>query len=134
MINLRKQLNIILKSIHPDKVVGGKNKSRVHFQNASKDTPYIYVVYDLPNSFPNEEQEIFTLDIDIWDKPINGDTTELEILASTIWKELNNYRYLDDDIQFSIYRSNRLPQLNDDDPAIKRRKLIFELRYFDRKL
>lgn len=121
MINLRTQLNKTLKTIHP----------RVYFQTAPDTATFPYVVYDLPNSFSNEEQEIFNLDVDIWDN--NTDTTELETLSSTIWKSLNKYRYIDENIQFSIYRMNRL-SLKDDDVRIKRRKLIFQLRYYDRKV
>lgn len=123
MINLRVQLNKILRTIHP----------RVYFQVATDTASFPYVTYDLPNSFINEEQDIFNLDVDIWDMPVNGDTTELEILSSAFWKGLNKYRYIDENIQFSIYRMNRL-SLTDDDVRIKRKKLIFQIRYYDRKV
>lgn len=123
MINLRTQLNKILKTIHP----------RVYFQTAPDTATFPYVTYDLPNSFTNEEQDIFNLDVDIWDMPVNGDTTQIETLASSFWKSLNKYRYIDENIQFSIYKMNRL-SLKDDDVRIKRRKLIFQLRYYDRKV
>lgn len=123
MINLRKQLKKLMESIHP----------RSYFQKGSDKAEFPYVIYDLPNSFSNEEQEIFNLDVDIWDRPLDGDTTELEMITDKLWKILHNYKYIDDNIQFSIYRGNRLT-LTDDDPRIKRRKLVFELRYFDRRL
>lgn len=120
MIELRIVLNKLLKTYH----------DRVYHQQAPTKRIYPYVVFNLPNSFDNENQEVFVLDVDVWD--YTEDTTALETLSSTLWKALNRYRHLDEDIQFSIYRSTRLPPL-DDDPMFKRRKLIFELRYLDRK-
>lgn len=121
MINLRIQLNNILKSIHP----------RVYFQVAPDTATFPYIVYDLPNSFSNEEQDIFNLDVDIWDN--DSDTTEIETLSQLIWKDLHMYRHIDNNIQFSIYRMNRLA-LTDDDVRIRRRKLIFQVKYYDRKV
>lgn len=121
MIELRKILEQELLSIHP----------RVAYQrNIKEDFPY--VLYDLPNSFVQDDQEIFNLDIDIWDN--HDDTTEIETIASNVWRRLNKYHYIDDNIQFSIYRENRLPPMDDKERSIKRRKLIFQLRYFDRRI
>lgn len=122
MVDLRRELTKLLKKYH----------SRVYFQKASSTAKMPYIVFDLPNAFDNEGQEIFNLDIDIWDN--QQDTTELETLASQLWKELNYYRHIDESIQFSIYRENRLPPLDEDDNNIKRRKLIFQLKYFDRRI
>ncbi|HHY72701.1 MAG TPA: hypothetical protein GX497_05665 [Bacillus bacterium] len=122
MIYLRTELMKLLKKYHP----------RIYFQIASSNATMPYIVYDLPNSFDNEQQEIFTFDVDIWDN--RTDTTELETLASLLWKELNYYRHVDENIQFSIYRENRLPPLDENDRSIKRRKLIFQLKCFDRRL
>lgn len=122
MINIRIAIKQALEEYH----------SRVHYQRAPSDIIFPYVVYDFPNSFMNGDQEVFNLDVDIWDN--KNDTTELETLASNIWREFNKYHYLDDNIQFSIYRDNRLPPLDEDDKNIKRRKLIFQLRFFDRQL
>ena len=123
MINLRKQLNSVIKSIHP----------RAYFQTASDTATFPYVVYNLPSSFTNEEQEIFNLDIDIWDMPADGNTSGIETLASSFWKALHKYRYIDENIQFSIYRENRFT-VEDEDPRIKRRRLVFQVRYYDRKV
>lgn len=122
MINLRIAIKQILETHHTD----------IHFQRAPRDATFPYVVYDFPNSFENEDQEIFNFDVDIWDN--NEDTTNLETIASTFWKLFNRYHYIDDDIQFSVYRDNRLPPLDEEENNIKRRKLIFQLRYFDRLL
>lgn len=117
---LRIELNRLLRTHH----------SRVYYQQAPTKREYPYLIYNLSNSFDNEQQEVFFLDVDVWD--YTSDTTAIEDLAGLLWKVLNKHRHVDDNIQFSIYRSTRLSP-EDDDPMFKRRKLIFELRYFDRK-
>ena len=132
MINLRKALTALLKEHHPDVLINTENKSRVHFQSANDDTPFPYIIYNFSNAFDNEQQEVFVLDIDVWDN--NGDSTPIETLASLLYKKLHYHDYIDDQIQFSIYRSNRIPELDEKELGLKRRKLIFQLRYFDRRL
>lgn len=122
MIELRKVISSELKKYH----------NKVYYHNASKDQSFPYVVYNFPNSFMNDDQEVFNLDVDIWDN--KDDTTELETIACNIWRGLHRYRYIDENIQFSIYRDNRLPPLDEGEKNIKRRKLIFEVRYFDRRI
>lgn len=121
MIKLRIALVTLLKTVH----------ARVYFNDAPDTAVMPYVVYDFPNSFTQEEQERFVMDIDVWDD--STDTTALETLAETIWNTLHKHRHIDDDIQFTINRQNRFP-MKDDDPRIRRRKQIYEIRYFDRRL
>lgn len=132
MNKLRTELNDLLIPYFPDVIVNGESVSKVHYQTAPSTSPFPYVVFNLPNSFTNEEQEIFSLDVDIWDN--NKDTTELEALASTLWKELHKHHHIDESIQFSIHRENRIPELDETNIGIRRRKLIFQLRYLDRTL
>lgn len=122
MIELRTEITKLLKTYHP----------RVSFQQATNKTRFPYIEFDIPNSFVEGQQEIFSLDVDIWDD--KKDTTEIETLAASIWKGLNYYRFMNENIQFSIYQENRLPPLDEQEPQLKRRKLIFSLRYFDRNL
>lgn len=122
MIKLRTELTKLLKLHHPT----------VYYQTAPSTAIFPYIILNLPNSFTNEEQEIFSVDVDIWDN--RTDTTELETLASKLWKELNNHHHIDESIQFMIHRENRIPELDETEIGIRRRKLIFQLRYFDRTL
>lgn len=121
MIYLRTAIQSKLEEYH----------SSVYFQDSPEDALFPYVVFTFPNLFTNEDQEIFVMDVDIWDN--KEDTTTLETLSSQIWKGLNRYFYIDENIQFVVYRSNRLFELEDDNPRIKRRKLIFEVKYFERE-
>lgn len=116
---LRIELSKHLKTIHP----------RVYFQQAPAKREYPYLIYNLPNSFDNEQQEVFVLDVDVWD--YTDDTTTIEDLSSAVWKALNHHYHIDENIQFSVYRATRLV-LEDEDPTFKRRKLIFDLRYISR--
>lgn len=120
MIKLREELNKILKEIHP----------RVYYMKAPNKEVFPYIIYALPQSFIEDDIEIFNLDIDIWDN--KTDTIELEVLGQTVWDRLDRLHCINDDLQFSIYRQSRLT-VDDDDPRIKRRILIFTLRYFKRR-
>lgn len=135
MINLRTELTKILKSIHPNIIVDGKSVSRVHYQNTTGSTPFPYIVYDLPTSFYSDNVEIMNLDIDIWDD--NEDTTEIEALTGDVWKILDNFYHIDENIQFTIYRQSRskTSRLSEEEETnIKRRTLIFNIRYHDRSV
>ena len=117
---MRKVLQSILNEYH----------ERVYFQEADKNATYPYVVYDLPTSFFMEGVEVFNLDADIWS---DKDTSEFESLTNAIWNGLDNLTHNDDNLFISIYKENRLA-LNESDSKIKRRKLIFQLRYIDREV
>lgn len=121
MINLRKEIQSLLKS----------KASSVYYQDAPETASFPYVIFDFPNSFDNFGQDVYNLDIDIWDNKIN--TTDLEVLADTLWDSLNKYTHIDANIQFVIYRMNRLA-LKDNDPSIRRRKLIFQVRFLKRRV
>src|SRR5690625_5278793 len=109
-----------------------KHSDRVYYHKAPADKVYPYIVYDFPNSFMEGDQEIFNLDVDIWDN--QDDTTPLETLATQVWRLFHRYHHIDENIQLSIYRENRLPPLDEKEQNIKRRKLIFQVRYFDRRI
>lgn len=125
---LRTKLTEMLKEKLPNR----DGKSRVHYQTAPGNTPMPYLIYNFLPSFTNEEQEVIPLDIDIWDN--HADTTEIETLASELWKDFRKYRHFDEDMQFVIHRESRMPELDEAELGIRRRKLTFQLRYFDRTL
>lgn len=119
MIELRKELNNVLKSIH----------SRSYFQRPPDDAQFPYVVYDLPSSNTIEDLEVLTLDVDVWDN--KKDTTALETLTDQLDSTLHKYKVLHASFQFSIYRTTRL-FLIDDDPRLTRRRLSYQIRFFRR--
>lgn len=120
MKNLRKQLNNILKEVHP----------QVYFKRAKVGAVYPYIIFDLPNSASIEDMELINLDIDVWDN--STDTTIIEDLATDIWDKLNRLHYVDEDMSFGIYRMARLSLNDEDDIRLNRRLLTFNIRYYKR--
>lgn len=121
MIDLAKAIRTKLLDHHP----------RVYLTNAPDDATFPYVVFHFPTGFSQGEMMIYNLDVDVWGK--DPDTTEIDGIAHDIWLGLNRMRYLDDTGQFTVYWMNRL-MLDDDEPQIQRRKLIFQVRYLDRRI
>jgi len=122
MKNLRKLLHPFLKSIHP----------RVYFQDAPDNAQFPYLVYDFTQIVNDgEEFETVALDIDGWDMPAGGDTTALENLMESVNDALNKKTLTAEGLAITFYLDRKIP-LRDDNPAIKRRKYIYEARLFGR--
>lgn len=120
VLEIRTALMTILKAVH----------SRTFFGVAPDDAIMPYVVVDMPNSVDGDSLENFVLDVDIWDD--DQDTTTLETLANSIDTSLHKKTILvTDKVGFVIYRENRL-NLTDDDPRIRRRKYVYQLRSFEK--
>lgn len=121
MIKLREVLQGILAGVHP----------RVFFNRAPSGAQFEYLVYSLPSSYMLDEQEIWVLDVDIWDRDdANEDSAIIDSLTNEVAHRLHRLRHVGPDIAFVIYRENRFV-LDDDDPRIRRRKVTFQLRVFD---
>lgn len=118
MIELRNAISNELKTVYP----------RVYYQYAAKDKPFPYLVYNfLPSNMRDAGMEVFVMDVDVWDN--DTDTTLLETVSQQVWALFNSYQHLDDMIYFSIHRQSRFPELEDNEPSIRRRKMTFEVRY-----
>jgi hypothetical protein len=118
IVELRKIIKASLKTAH----------SRVFHEHAPDNSLYPYLVYDLPNSNDDGSLEQFVLDIDGWDYPANGDTTALETLMDNVDKQLHRKTVvINGTLSMTFYRENRL-SLKDDDPRIKRRKYVYQVR------
>ena len=123
VIEIREIIQTALKSIH----------SRVYYRIAPDTAVFPYLVYDLPNSADDGTLEQFVLDVDAWDDT-NGDTTIVEILIDNADKSLHRKTItVDDVLAVTFYRESRLT-LTDDDPNIKRRKYIYQVRTFERRI
>ena len=122
MKNLRKLLHPYLKSIHP----------RVYFQDAPDDAQFPYLTYDFTQiTNDGEAFETVALDVDGWDMPAGGDTTALENLMESVNDALNKKTLTAEGLAITFYLDRKIP-LRDDNPAIKRRKYIYEARLFGR--
>jgi hypothetical protein len=140
MIEIRKVVKSYLKSIHPNVVIDGKSKKRIHHQSAPENAVYPYLVYDFPNSIDDGTLEQFVLDIDGWDNAI--DTTVLENLMSSVDGNGSKSNpsglhrktvVVNNELSLTFYRENRLP-LIDDDPRIKRRKYVYQIRTYQKEV
>jgi hypothetical protein len=117
-VELRKAIQASLKSIH----------ARVYFQHAPDKTTYPYVVYDLPNSTDDGLMERFVLEVDGWDD--SKDTNGIETLMNSVDSKLHRkVLVVNGELALIFYRENRL-SLPDDDPRIRRRKYVYQIRTY----
>lgn len=123
MIDLQRFIVSELKKIHP----------RIYLESAPQGATFPYVVYALPTSDENERREDFILEINIWDKPVDGSTVSLQTLSDQIDQELNRLVFIDhvNDWLARFYRINRL-MIPDPDSTIRRRQLRYEIRSYRR--
>ncbi|MDQ0417922.1 hypothetical protein J2Z48_002106 [Croceifilum oryzae] len=124
MIELQRFIVTQLKKIH----------SRVYLEWTPQDTPYPYVVYQIPNSSEVNRREDFVLEINVWDRlpEPSGSTVRLQMLADQMDQQLNRLIYTDESgwtVRF--FRMSRL-MLPDPDPSIRRRQLRYEIRTYRR--
>lgn len=89
---------------------------------------YPFVVINFPNSTLEEQREDITMEVDIW----TMDTIKAIEMTSKVDKKLNGYKYIDSNIQFAIYRINRLNNLPDEDDQIKRNQLRYLVKTYFR--
>lgn len=122
MIELRIALHAHLKTLH----------DRVYFQRAHDGTPFPYLVYNIPSLHDDGEgHQLITLDVDGWDSPEDGGTTPIETLMATVNTGMNKKTIVTESFAVTFYLESKLP-LEDDDPRIKRRKYIYQGRFFER--
>lgn len=117
MLELRKAIQALLKSVHP----------RVYFVDAPKNTTFPYVVYNLPTSTDAGGREDFILEVDIWDR--GNDTNTIDTLTQNIDNVLNRQHSVNEKVLVNFYRVNRLV-LTDQDKSIKRRKLTYQAKTY----
>jgi hypothetical protein len=76
--------------------------------------------------------ELVVLDIDGWDMPDDGDTTQLENLMTDVDRAMNKTTLTTDDLVVSFYLDRKLP-LEDENPNIIRRRHTYQGRLFERR-
>lgn len=121
---IRKALQTLIKTA----------STRTYFEDVPENATYPYAVFNLPvsNDF-GEGFEVYTMDIDFWDK--STDTTALENLANNTHKAINNVitNYIDgsESVSFRALLENRR-NLNDPDKRLKRRQYTYYIRIIGR--
>jgi len=117
---LRTQLQTILKTV----------ADRVHYEEAPDTSPYPYVVYELDELVHENGLTILQLEVNALDYGSNSSV--VEILADSIQDTLHKCYFINDKIQFSIYRGNR-NIIKEEDKKIIRRRMIFEIQLHELK-
>lgn len=117
VINLRAAIRAALTAVHP----------RVFYERAPQGETYPYLVYVLDDSQDDSPIEQFRLEVDGWDAA--ADTTALETLMDAVDAALHRKVSLIalQDLGFTVFRDRRFP-LADDDPQLRRRKAIYNVR------
>ena len=115
--NLRTAIKTALTAVHP----------RVYYERAPQGETYPYLVYELSDSQDVSPVEQFRLEVDGWDA--TSDTTALEALMDTVDTALHRKASLIalQHLGFTVFRDRRFP-LPDDDPQLRRRKAIYNVR------
>jgi|LSQX01.1.fsa_nt_gb hypothetical protein len=125
------KLNEIVTSILKD--IKKLSHQKQFYDLAVDKEQFPLVIFRFSNILDNEYREDVLLEIDIWH---NSDATaiiELQEIADEIDSQLNRLKYLDEDIQTSIYRqSPYLLNLPDIDEGSKRKQLRYICKTYKR--
>ncbi len=127
IVEMRKAIGAFLLTLHSD----------VHYQVVSKGAAPLHVVFDFTNSIDDGSMERFVLEVDGWDSRTDLNTIPLENMMYAIDGDgdrvnptgLHRKTFTLDGLGFVIYRENRI-NLFDENPLIRRRKYIYQIRTF----
>lgn len=98
----------------------------VFFNEKNEETSYPYVIFKFLPSNVLELREDFPMEVDIWTK----DVIECMEMTKIIDGKLNRFKFLDANIQFSIYKINQLNLLPDEDMKVKRNQLRYKVKTY----
>ena len=89
-------------------------------------------IYKLPNGFePFRYRQDILLEMDIWGKSDAQSIIDLEGIVGKIDSKLNELKYMDENIQVSIYRATPYyNQIDDPDEELSRRKLSYIMQTY----
>jgi hypothetical protein len=113
-IELRKILVSIFKIITDE----------VHFENVPEITLYPYLQYELNEILSKDGKTVFKLEVNILDYGLS--TSTVEILSDKLQKALDKYYFINEKIQFTTYKLNKI-SVQEKDKKIRRRRLTFEI-------
>ena len=117
---LRKQLQIILKTV----------ADRVHYEEAPSTESYPYVVYEVSELVYNYGLTTMQLEINVLDYGTSSGVVEQ--LADLIQDTLHKCYFINEIIQFSIYKGNKII-IKEEDKQIIRRRMNFEIQLHELK-
>lgn len=99
--------------------------TNVYYEGNQDPAVYPRLVFDLSEVTYDSGKTLYQLEINIIDY---GTSTKIvENLADTVQSTLNKYYFINDEIQFAVYRGLR-QKVEEDDKQIIRRRLLFEIQ------
>ena len=100
----------------------------VFFEDATDSAKFPYLVYNLSQAVRTENQILFNLDVDIWDKNISS--SRVETLFDDL-RKLDKTNILNSDLQCTV-RFDRYIDASEGNKELKRKTVMFILRYMER--
>lgn len=107
----------------------GRSAPRVYYGQAEPGHPAQYAVYELEELSHTDDQYVMQLEVNCMDYGTN--TAACEAMADQIQAAFNHALVLNDSIMFRSYIERRQP-VYEEDRKIIRRRLLFEIRLYER--
>ena len=105
---------------------------RVYFQVAPENATFPYIVFDFSSvDVSGEYSETTLVDVTAWDDALDGDSTTVENLISTVNTGLNKY-VLAIDGDYAIFYLNAKVYTQDSDTRLKRRTYTYTATKYER--
>ena len=117
---LRTELQRLLKTL----------TTNVYYEGNQDPAVYPRLVFDLSEVSYEYGKTLYQLEINIID--YGTSTRVVEDLADNVQSALNKYYFIDNEIQFAVYRGLR-QKVEEDDKLIIRRRLLFEIQLHELK-
>lgn len=118
-VELREELQNVLKTI----------SDNIYYDIRPEVLAYPSIVYKLWEIRHEYGQTLISLEIDILD--YGTSTTQVENMADELQHKLHKYYFINDTIQFAVYRGTR-NSVEEDDKKTIRRRLTFEIHLHER--
>ena len=99
--------------------------TNVFAEDADKDTPYPYLVFETQELFNVDNKTVYELEVNLLDYGVS--TRAIDTLADDMQKLLHQYYFIDEKIQFTVYKINK-NTVKEEDKKIRRRRLTFEIQ------
>lgn len=119
-VELIEQLQIIFKTL----------TTNVYYEEAPDTSDYPYLVYEVSELVNNYGKTTLQLEVNLLD--YGTLSLDIDILADTVQDTLHKYYFMNDEIQFTIYKVNR-NTIKEEDKKIIRRRLTFEIQLHELK-
>ena len=99
--------------------------TNVYYEGNQDPAVYPRLVFELSEVSYDSGKTLYQLEINIID--YGTSTRVVEDLADNVQSTLNKYYFINDEIQFAVYRGLR-QKVEEDDKLIIRRRLLFEIQ------